>query len=421
MACVGNPWSTRRVGHALLDEVVRKVLLTYWNTASFLVLYANANGWSPDQPVAPAAERPLLDRWALSELHQTVREVETALEDFDSTRAGRALTAFVDDLSNWYVRRSRRRFWDGDPAALATLHECLEVLTRLLAPFVPFVTDEVHERLVRDVDPAAADSVHLRAWPTADSSLVDRGLAEHMALVRRVVELGRSARADASVKTRQPLARAMVAAPGWETLPDELRAHVADELNVRSLDTLAAAGDLVDVTVKPNFRTLGKRFGSRTPTVAAALQSADGAALVARLRNEGTAVVDVDGERVELEPDDLVVTETPRAGWAVASDGTDVVALDLELTADLRRAGIVREVIRLVQEGRKAQGFDVSDRIELWWAATDEETAAALRDGHATLAAEVLAVALTEGRPTAPLTPHEHAELGVTFWLRVVD
>src|SRR5206468_333225 len=222
MLCAGNPWAARRVGHALLDEVVRKVLLTYWNTASFLVLYANANNWEPGAaPVPDVDHRPLLDRWALSELHRVVRDVDNALENFDPTRAGRALSAFVDDLSNWYVRRSRRRFWDGDTAALATLHECLEVLTRLLAPFVPFITEEVHERLVCDVRPDQPDSVHLRDWPRVDGSLVDEELSEQMSLVRRVVELGRTARASAKVKNRQPLASLAVFSPRWDALPEQ--------------------------------------------------------------------------------------------------------------------------------------------------------------------------------------------------------
>jgi isoleucyl-tRNA synthetase len=420
MLCGGSPWSSRRVGDRALDEVVRKVLLTYWNTASFLVLYANANDWDPSAGTAPAyADRPALDRWALSELHALVAEVDSALDDFDSARAGRALAAYIDDLSNWYVRRSRRRFWDGDPAALATLHECLEVLTLLLAPFVPFVTEEVHDRLVRDADPGVADSVHLRSWPRADESLVDRELGEQMALVRRLVELGRAARADASVKTRQPLARAMVSAAGWSRLPAALREHVAEELNVRSLDTLDAAGDLVDVTAKANYRALGKRFGQRTPLVAAAIGAADPMVLAAALRGGGTATVDVEGEPVEVGPDDVVVSETPRSGWAVAAAGGETVALDLELTDELRRAGVVREVVRLVQEARKAQGFDVSDRIELWWDA-EGDTAQALAEGEATLAAEVLAVSVTHGRPNAPMAAHEAADLGLTFWLRPI-
>ena len=422
MACVGNPWSTRRVGPALLDEVVRKVLLTYWNTASFLVLYANANNWRPGDPAPDLADRPLLDRWAISELHRVVLEVDAALEDFDPTRAGRALSTLVDDLSNWYVRRSRRRFWDGDPAALATLYECLEVLTRLLAPFVPFIADEVHERLVHDVWDDLPDSVHLRDWPQVpaaglDGALVDPRLTVQMALVRRVVELGRAARAESGVKTRQPLARALVSAAGWSELPDELRRHVADELNVRELDALATAGDLVDVAYKGNFRVLGKSFGKETPVVAAAIAAG-------RLQPtpESTWVVTLPDDRVVTVTGDAVLrTETPKKGWTTASAGGETVALDLELTDELRRAGTVREVIRLVQEARKAQGFEVSDRIELWWTASAGATAEALREHGELLAGEVLATCVTEDRPNAPLTPHEVAELGVTFWLRVID
>jgi isoleucyl-tRNA synthetase len=421
MLCGGNPWAARRVGHSLLDEVVRKVLLTYWNTASFLVLYANANGWRPGalssgEGAPDHASRPLLDRWALSELHRTVEEVDAALEDFDPTRAGRALTQLVDDLSNWYVRRSRRRFWDGDPAALATLHECLEVLTRLLAPFVPFITDEVHERLVHDVWPDLPDSVHLRDWPVADRSLVDDALTEQMALVRRLVELGRSARAESGVKTRQPLARALVSAAGWAELPDELRRHVADELNVRSVDPLSGESELVEVTRKGNFRVLGRTFGKQTPEVAAAI-----AAGHVMQTAEGWSVTLPSGETVAVEADAVLTTETPRTGWARATAGGETVALDLELTDELRRAGTVREVIRLVQEARKSQGFEVSDRIELWWSATEPATTAALHEGAELLAAEVLATCVTEDRPKAPLAPHEVAELGLTFWLRVID
>ncbi|HMC67744.1 MAG TPA: class I tRNA ligase family protein, partial [Mycobacteriales bacterium] len=417
MLCAGNPWAARRVGHALLDEVVRKVLLTYWNTASFLVLYANANNWEPGAaPVPDVDDRPLLDRWALSELHRVVRDVDNALENFDPTRAGRALTAYVDDLSNWYVRRSRRRFWDGDPAALATLHECLEVLTRLLAPFVPFLTEEVHERLVCDVWPDLPDSVHLRDWPKVDGSLVDARLGDQMALVRRLVELGRAARAESGVKTRQPLGRALVSAPGWEALPEELRAQLADELNVRDVDRLSGAGDLVEVAYKGNFRVLGQSFGKQTPVVAEAIASG-------RLERtgEGWVVTLSDGEKVEVSEDAVLRTETPRAGWTVSTAANETVALDLELSDELRRAGTVREVIRLVQEARKGQGFDVSDRIELWWSAARPATAEALREGEATLVAEVLALSCTEGAPHAPLAPHEEPELGLTFWLRVVD
>jgi isoleucyl-tRNA synthetase len=346
-----------------------------------------------------------------------VAEVTEALEDFDPTRAGRRLTEFVDDLSNWYVRRSRRRFWDGDPAALATLAECLDVVTRLLAPFVPFVTEEVHERLVCDVDPSAATSVHLESWPQAEPAAVDTVLAEQMASVRRVVELGRSARAESAVRTRQPLARALVSTPGWDGLPGELVAHVADELNVRQVEPLATAGDLVDVSVKANFRALGKRFGKRTPTVADAIHAADHGALVTALRDEGAATVVVEGEPVAITADDIISSETPRTGWAVASAGSDTVALDLQLDDELRAAGIVRELVRSVQDARKSTGLEVTDRIELWWSAP-EPAASAVRSGAGLLGQEVLAVTVTEGEPAAPLAEHALADPAVRFWLR---
>src|SRR5664280_388609 len=421
MLCSGSPWSTRRVGDDALEEVVRKVLLTYWNTVSFFVLYANASGWTPVGAPAPAvANRPLLDRWALCELQATVREVDEALADFDSARAGRRLSTLIDDLSNWYVRRSRRRFWAGEPAALHTLHECLDTLTRLLAPFVPFVTEVVWATVVAGVGPDAPDSVHLAPFPAYDGELVDARLSEQMALVRRLVELGRAARADSGVKTRQPLGRALVAASGWDELPAELRGQVADELNVVAVAALAEEGELVDYTAKAQFRALGRRFGPRTKSVAAAIAAADATQLAAALRAAGSALVNVDGDPVTLSPDEVVVTETPRSGWAVASGPGETLALDLTLTPQLRRAGLARDVVRLIQDARKRAGLDVSDRIEAWWQADGDELTAAIRENADRITAEVLAVSFEPGRPAADILPHANTELGLTFWIRPV-
>jgi isoleucyl-tRNA synthetase len=412
MLCGGSPWSSRRVSHEAMDEGVRKVLLTYWNTAAFLTLYAEANSWTP-HTVDPG-EPTLLDRWALSQVHATALEVTAALEDFDSLRAGRALATCIDDLSNWYVRTSRRRFWEGDPAALATLHECLYVVTLLLAPFTPFITDEVWGAMYAQ-SAELPESVHLATWPRIGGELVDEGLARDVALVRRLVDLGRAARAESKTKTRQPLARALVSAAGWEALPEELKALVAAELNVMTLERLA--GDLVDVAMKANFRVLGKRFGKRTQTVADAIHAADAALLAAALK-AGDASVVVEGETVDLSTEEVIVTETPRTGWAVASGLGETVALDLEITPELRRTGLVRDVVRLVQDGRKSTGLEVSDRIELWWQGGGE-LAEAVREGSSRLAEEVLAVSVTEGRPTADLAAHVDEELGLTFWLRM--
>jgi isoleucyl-tRNA synthetase len=425
MAAGGSPWSARRVGHGTIQEVVRKTLLTYWNTVAFQALYARTAGWAPSGADPAPAERPLLDRWLLSELNTLVRATTEALDSFDTQRAGRLLSAFVDDLSNWYVRRSRRRFWQGEPAALATLHEVVETITRLLAPLVPFITERVWQDLVRPVTPDAPDSVHLSSWPRADETLIAPELSEQMALVRRLVELGRATRAGSGVKTRQPLSRALISAPGFGALGEELRAQVADELNVAELASLSdsgageSGGSLVDTTAKANFRALGRRFGKGTQPVARAIAEADATELSAALRTAGTATVTVDGAAVELSPDEVVITETPREGWAVANESGATVALDLHITPELRRAGLARDAVRLIQEARKTSGLDVSDRIALRWLATDKDTAEALTEHAALVADEVLAPDFAEGEADETYgEPFEDTALGLTFRLR---
>ncbi|MFD7657734.1 isoleucine--tRNA ligase [Actinosynnema sp. NPDC059797] len=431
MLCSGSPWSPRRVGDAPLEEIVRKVLLTYWNTAAFFTLYAGTAGWTPGTPVA--ADRPVLDRWVLAELDHLVGGVDDALESFDTAGAGRLLAQFVDDLSNWYVRRCRARFWEGDPGALATLHRCLHVLTRLLAPFVPFVTEHVWQRAIRPGDAGEPDSVHLATWPGRDPSSADDRLRADVALTRRLVEAGRAARKAAKVRNRQPLRRALIGVPGGAELPAELVAEVADELNVREVTPLAQAGEVVEVTAKPDFRALGRRFGPRTQRVARAITAADDAALAAALRADGRATLRVDDEDVTVLPDDVLLNEVPRSGWAVAGRQDVTVALDTAVTPELRRAGLAREVVRLVQAARKEAGLEVTDRIVLSWAA-EGETAEALREHERDLADAVLAVAVTghplDGAPegAAGGVPEGAAggvrvdeDLGVRLWLAKAD
>jgi isoleucyl-tRNA synthetase len=403
MAASGSPWSARRVGHATIQETVRKVLLTYWNSVAFQALYARTAGWSPgSSDVPPVSERPVLDRWLHAETARLVREVTAAMERFDTQRTGTLVAQFVDDLSNWYVRRSRRRFWDGEPSALQTLHDTIETLTRLMAPLTPFVTERVWQDVVRPTDAGAPESVHLARWPEAEESAVDEELSASVALARRVVELGRAARADAKVRTRQPLRRALVGTAAWNRLSAELRAEVADELNVGSLEPLSSAGsDLVDHSTKGNFRALGKRFGKQTPGVAQAIADADAAALAAALEADGRATVTVDGAEVEVLADEVIVSERPREGWSVVNEQGETVALDLELTPELVRAGLAREVVRLVQEARKSSGFEVSDRIVLTWQASGD-TAEALREHGPLVAGEVLATEMYEDELPAP-------------------
>lgn len=400
MLASGSPWQARRVGHAAIADVVRRTLLTYWNTVSFQSLYARTAQWQPSDGAPDLHARPLIDQWLISEAHRLAREVDDALENFDTQRGGRILAAFVDDLSNWYVRRSRRRFWDGDPAALATLHEALRIVTLCLAPYTPFITERVWQDLFRPTDAKAPDSVHLASWPTSDPLVIDDDLGEQMALVRRVVELGRAARASSSVRTRQPLSRALVSAPGWSGLPDQLVAEVAEELNVRSVEPLGEEAGLVDVSIKPNFRELGSRFGKATPDIARAISEADPTTLVESIRSRGQATLMVDSAEVEVLPGDVIVAESPREGWAVASDNEESVAIDLHIDDDLRRAGLAREIVRAIQETRKGAGLDITDRIRVSWSSTDPDLAAVFNVHGSEISGEVLAVSLVSDHQT---------------------
>jgi isoleucyl-tRNA synthetase len=392
----GSPWAARRVSHEAIGEVVRKTLLTYWNTVSFQALYARLAGWSPAQPAPSLADRPALDRWLVARTQQLISNVDSALDGFDAAGAGAEIANFVDELSNWYVRRSRRRFWDGDDNALQTLHEALTALTMVMAPLTPFITERVWQDLVLATDPNAPDSVHLADWPTVDVHAVDERLIKDVSLVKRLVELGRAARATSGVKTRQPLSRALVSAPGWRQLPVELRDELAAELNVQQIDLLGTAGDEpVDVSAKANFRALGKRFGQQTPDVAKAIAAADPVVLQQSLLLAGRAEVSVGDSAVTIEPDEVVITETPREGWAVHHDGGESLALDLTMTPELRKLGLARDVVRQVQEARKTSGLDVSDRIRLAWAARDP-LREAITEHAESIAGEVLATEMIE-------------------------
>ena len=386
MLAAGSPWSARRVGHEAITEVIRKTLLTYWNTVSFHALYAQAANFKLSQSPA-MADRPLMDRWINSELQSLIIEVDEALSDFDSQRAGKALAAFIDDLSNWYVRRSRRRFWDGDVTAMATLHESLVVLTQLMSPMVPFITEEVWQVLIRPVDNAAATSVHLTDFPVANRAQINQELSAQVALTKRIVELGRAARAESGVKIRQPLQRALISAKGWASLPTAMKDQIAEELNVLDLEDIASAdGELVDISIKANFRTLGTKFGGAVQEIAKAISAQNPAELVTTLRANDSTKVD----QWEITLDDLVVTETPKSGWNVASHDGESVALDLALSPALIAAGLVREVIRFIQDARKTNGFDISDRIIVSYNA-NVDVMSAIADDLPHIQSEVLA------------------------------
>ena len=389
MLAAGSPWSARRVGHDAITEVVRKTLLTYWNTVSFFTLYAKASDF---KLTGLSKDTSTMDRWILSELNDLIAKVDESYANYDSQIAGSLIGEFIDDLSNWYVRRSRRKFWDGDSAVLNTLYHCLKELTKVMAPMVPFITEHVWQEMIRNLEPTESESVHLANFPISNKSAIDEKLSKSVRLSRRLVELGRAARAESKIKIRQPLARALVAASGWDAMDHEIRSHISDELNVISLDEIASAGaDLVSISVKANFRTIGAKFGGEVQAIAKAIAASDHSALVATIRTTGSAEIALDGgTKATIDLEDLVITETPKAGWSVSSHSGESVALDLTLTPELIESGLVREVIRAIQEERKQSGFEISDRISVRWGANPQVTTAITKNleiiGEETLA-----------------------------------
>jgi isoleucyl-tRNA synthetase len=401
---MSSPWFPRRFSLDGLDEVVRKTMLTLWNTYSFYTLYANLDDFDPREHSLDPKERSLLDRWVLAELHALVRTVTQGLEDYDAFGTGRALAEFVDELSNWYVRRSRRRFWKGEEdadkvAAYLTLYECLVTLAKLLAPYMPFLSEELYRNLVGERYAEAPESVHLCDWPAYDESLIDEDLSYRMGVARRVVIMGRAARNNAQLKTRQPLALALIAADerAWQAV-QSLADVVKEELNVKALHSAGDSQSLISHTVKPNYRTMGPHFGSHMPEAAAAVSALPGGEVAARLAAGETVAISVAGKDHELGAEDLIVESVQREGFAVEISPDITVALSSEVTDELAREGLAREIVHHVQNSRKAAGLQIEDRIHLRVEGPAEVVDMA--GEHAdTLMKETLAVSLTAGEP----------------------
>jgi isoleucyl-tRNA synthetase len=384
-----QPWDGYRFSLETIGEAVRQFLLQLWNTYGFYVLYANANGVAPSSLPDPASSSHELDRWALSRLSATVEVARERMDDYDATAAGRAIQAFVDDLSNWYVRRSRRRFWDGDLAAFATLRHCLVSVVQLLAPFTPFVADEIY----RNLDPQGEVSVHLCDYPVAGER--DEPLEGDMEVAREAVRLGLAARGQSKIKLRQPLRAAVVVATGREREAIERLADVVrEELNVKALRFVSAADELGQLEVKPNYRALGPRFGKSMPLAASAVAALDPAGVGEALREGRTVGIVVDGRDHELTADDLAVALQPLDGYQLEREGSHAVALELTLDDELRREGLAREVVHAVQAARKAAGLDVSDRIALTLAGAEELLAVA-REHERYVTGETLTTAVS--------------------------
>ncbi len=367
-------------GYGIADEIKRN-LLTLWNTYSFFVMYANLDGFDPGQAAVPVQERAELDRWILARLHELIRLCRAELAGYDVAAVTRQVDAFVDDLSNWYVRRSRRRFWksesDSDKlSAYSTLYEVLVTLTKLIAPIMPFLAEEMYQNLVRSSQSSGSgpESVHHCPYPEADESLIDRQLLADVALAQRVVSLGRAARNKAGIKVRQPLREMLVRAPSKadEAALERIASGVLEELNVKELTVTAQVGELITYVIKPNFALLGPKYGKRMSAIQVALRGAEPAGLAEQVEREQPVKVSLDGEEsVELLPGELVVETREREGFAVAQEGGLVVALDTHLTEELLQEGLARDLVRVINDMRKSADFDVSDRITLYYSIED--------------------------------------------------
>ncbi|MBT8404342.1 MAG: isoleucine--tRNA ligase [Gemmatimonadetes bacterium] len=388
---VSNPWVPKRYDDAGVREATRKFFDTLANTYRFFAMYASIEGWAPSDADPRPEDRPVLDRWLLSGLEGLTRTVRDELDGYQLTRAYRAVIEFVDDLSNWYVRRSRGRFWGNtDPAdtraAFATLHEALVEVSLLVAPVTPFFADWLHRALTED------RSVHLERYPESRPERRDEALEDEMAAARALVSLGRAAREEVRIRVRQPLRTLQAVVPGALELREEVLESVRDELNVKDIAFLSSAQGLVHLEARPNYRALGPRFGKSTNDAAQVIRALDGSVLAA-YRDGGEAHFELDGERHRLEPGDLEVVEAAEGDLVVRSENGHTVALDPTLDDDLRAEGMARELVNRIQRLRKDSGLEVTDRIRLGIFGPDDVSgpASAWREF---IAGETLAVAV---------------------------
>ncbi len=418
-----KPEQNLQFGYHRGDETRRRFLIPLWNVYAFLVTYANADGWTPREagraaapssstgqasapgtwPLAPGASQ--LDQWIVERLNETTVDVRAALDAWDAERATATLELLLDDLSNWYVRRSRRRFWkseaDADKAAAyATLYHVMVTFIKLLAPFLPFTTEAMYQNLVRAVEPDAPLSVHHHFYPQVDPAALDHRLLDKMRLVIDAAALGRSARSSADVKLRQPLARARVFVGSEQERADlqELAEVLAEEINVKAIEIVSEVGELVSYKLLPNNRTLGPKLGALFPAVRAALEQLDPAAAATRLQAGLRLALAVDGRTVELGDDDVLVQTESRGGLAVAGAKGITVAVDPHLTPELVQEGYARDLVRAINSLRKDAGLDISDRIALHYVA-EGDVAATFHNFGDFIGAETLATQLTSGLP----------------------
>ncbi|MBR4494227.1 MAG: isoleucine--tRNA ligase [Clostridiales bacterium] len=394
-----QPWLPSRFSDNAVNEGIRKFIGTYWNTYSFYVMYADIDNFDPNKYTLDTANLNVMDKWVLSKLNSLVADVNAKMDAYDISAAARMIQDFTDELSNWYVRLNRDRFWAGEMNkdkidAFMTLYTALETLTRLAAPFVPFVTEQVYQNIVRSVNTDAPESVHLCEYPVADTSLINKEIEKEMALAAKVVELGRAARNASSMKNRQPLSEIYVVAD-YE-LTDEYKNIVLNELNIRSYKAVKDASALMDFSFKPQLRTCGRKFGKLLNAAKDVIAALPGKETMKALE-EGPVTITVEGENFEMTKDDFIVETVQPEGLSTQEDGGITVSINTVLTEDLIIDGFVREMISKIQTQRKEAGLEVVDRIILTYEG-NEKLASIIAQKKDFIASEVLATDIVEGK-----------------------
>jgi isoleucyl-tRNA synthetase len=423
--CAHKPENNLLFGYNRAEETRRRFLIPLWNVYSFFSTYASLDGWVPSlssfdpgtpEGPTPQSENPL-DQWILARLNQVVARVTESFDNSDAYTATLAFESLMDDLSNWYVRRSRRRFWKSEhdrdkDTAYATLWHVLVKMSRALAPVIPFVTEMMYQNLVRSVFDRANESVHHTDWPQADSAAIDQKLVYQMDLARRIASLGLSARSNAGLKVRQPLAKVLThVSEGNAELSDELVTIVADELNVKGLEFVSDADALINYKVLPNNKLLGPKFGADFPKVRAALAALDPADVAAQVAADLPIQVEVSGSPVSLSPEEVLVSTEGAEGMAVAADKLVTVAIDTLLTPELKAEGLARELVRRIQAQRKNADFNIEDRISTWYL-TEGELAEVFTTWRDYIQAETLTTAIIAGNPPDDTFTQTHSVEG---------
>ena len=417
------PGQERRFSAGLVSEVLRNFTLTLWNTYSFFVTYANLDGWTPN--LKKKAKYSKLDLWLLAELHALVRDVTNALENYDVLGATRPIEGFVNNLSNWYLRRSRRRFWksesdDDKYAAYATLYEALVTVSKLLAPSMPFISEEIYSNLAKNVDLQSSESIHTSDWPKYDESFINQSLIDDMNLVMKLVSLGHAARNQSGIKVRQPLQEAAFTtsniAEGEAIL--EYSELLKDELNVKMVRALSAVSEAAAYEIMPLPKQLGQKYKNEFPLIRKAILDLDADKYAKYFLDGKTTTVSVKGKEYEIFPDEVEVRMQAKEGFVVATEGALMAALITDITPELRNEGLAREFVRRVQEARKQADFDISDRIRLFYSATKNLTEA-IEEYKDYIMVETLAVdVVSEKNPeTLPNASEEFDGETLALWL----